>query len=144
MAVLAPMPSASDWRCDRCKSRALGEDAKAVAQIAQQGIEECEAAHVARIFFGERDGSELAGCAPRGFRAIHARRDVRLHLTLQMKAHFVIELALHRGAPDERTHAEAQIAAHHAVSSTDPTAATSLRHESVSRSSCFRPAAVSL
>ena len=58
---------------------------------------------------------------------------------LDMEANLVVQLAIGRGTEHERSETQEEVAQHHAVSNTDPTAATRRRHESVSRSSCLRP-----
>lgn len=114
--------------------------------------------HVLRHYFDRTNTARVAASLLRllGAAQLYARSPeclfprlasphIFIRLLLQMKLEFVCQFRFRRLPAEQGFQSIAQIGQHHfasAVSKTAATAVASLRHESASAESCFRPAAL--
>src|ERR1700722_32542 len=80
---------------DGHKSRRPCEYAQAVTQILQENFEKVNAACIPALFLNLICSAEFQACSAHGFFARQTGANVLLHLLLEVKLQFLVELAFH-------------------------------------------------
>ena len=150
IVVLAPIPSASETIAGRRESGISPEGARRIRQVGPRLFQPPELPGRPCLFLDAQRGAELAAGPGQRIPASHALLLQLVRPHLDVEGDLLVELPVEGGgaaevgqaAPDRHQPVRGALA--HAVRMTRWMASTSFSNCFVSRSSCWRPSAVSL
>ena len=100
IAVLAPMPSASDDDDDRCEAWPAAKLSQTVANILERGLERGDAAGIAAFLLDLLDAADREPGLPLGLVSRHAGADELFDLSFTVELQLRGQLALHRSCAE--------------------------------------------